>query len=214
MTVMRRIAAGLAAMALALSAPGLVGVAHADDDDDVRIALTSAQVTAVTAARADYLRTAWQAKLAYRTDVVKARDAMDATLQTPRLNVLLAKDAYEVAVRYGGDVSGTKTALDAALSAYRSAFTTALATAKTATDAARTVLRATLTNAKATYVAAVTAAFAGTTIPKSLLNPPGPRMGWFQDHGGWKGLFKEFGIGEKFDMKWPMGMRWAWDDDD
>lgn len=214
MTVIRRIAAMFAAFALALSAPGLVGIAHADDDDDVRLALTSAQVTAVTTARADYLKAAWQAKIVYRTDVVKARDAMDAALQTPRLNVLLAKDAYEVATRFGGDVTGTKAALETAIATYRSAYTSALAAARTVTDAARSTLRTSLTNARTAYVAAITAAFVGTTVPESLLNPPGPRMGWFQDHGGWKGLFKEFGISEKFDLKWPMGMRWAWGDDD
>lgn len=214
MTVIRRLVAMFAALALALSAPGLVGVAHADDDDDdVRLTLTTAQVTAVTAARADYLKAAWQAKTTYRTEVVKARDSMDASLQAPRLNVLLAKDAYEVAVRYGGDVTGTKAALETAIAAYRSAYTSALNTARTATDAAKLALRAALNNARSTYVAAITAAFVGTTVPPSLLNPPGPRMGWFQDHGGWKGLFKEFGISEKFDLKWPMGMRWAWGDD-
>lgn len=210
MTVMRRIAALFAALALALSAPGLVGIAHADDEDDVIVLLTSAQVTAVTAARADYLKAAWQAKITYRADVTQARDAMDTVLLSPRLNVLLAKDAYEVAVRYGGDVAGTKAALDTALSAYRSAYASALATAKTATDAARATLRTALDTAKAKYTAAITAAFAGTGVPPSLLNPPGSRMGWFKDHDGWRGLSKEFGVRERFDMKGPMGMGWAW----
>lgn len=208
MTVMKRIAALFAALALTLSAPGLVGVAHADDD--VIVPLTAAQVTAVTAARADYLKAAWQAKITYRADVTKARDAMDTVLLSPRLNVLLAKDAYEVAVRYGGDVAGSKAALDTALSAYRSAYTSALATARTATDAARATLRTALDTAKAKYTAAITAVFAGTSVPPSLLNPPGSRRGWFKDHDGWRGLSKEFGIRERFDMKGPMGMGWAW----
>lgn len=209
MMLVRRIAATLAAFALALSVPGLVGVANADDDV-TPVTLTSGQITAVTAARADYLKAAWQAKTTYRGDVAKARDAMDATLQGLRLTVLLAKDAYEVAVRHGGDVTATKAALDAAITAYRSAYTAALATARTATDAARTALRTALNNARATYTTAITAAFVGTTVPTSLLNPPGPRMGWFAEHDGWKGLFKEFGIRERFDTKWPMGMGWAW----
>lgn len=213
MTVMRRIAALFAALALALSAPGLVGIAHADDEDNVIVPLTSAQVTAVTAARADYLKAAWQAKITYRADVTKARDAMDTALQSPRLNVLLAKDAYEVAVRYGGDVAGTKAALDTAVASYRSAYTSALATARTATDSARAALRTALDAAKAKYVAAITASFPGTSVPRGLLNPPGPKMGWFQDHDGWMGLAKEFGLREKFDMGWPMGMGWAWGHD-
>lgn len=218
MSLLRRIAASVAALVLTMSAPGLVGIAHADDDElendvSLELVLTPAQVTAVTAARADYLKTAWQAKIVYRTAVLDARDAMDATLQTPRLNVLLAKDAYEVAVRFGGDVTGTRAALDASISAYRTAYASALATARASTDAARATLRTTLTNARATYIAAITAVFAGTTVPESLLNPPGPRMGWYQDHGGWKGLFKEFGISERFDLKWPSGMRWAWGND-
>lgn len=211
MSVVRRIGVVVVGIALALTLPGAVGIASADKGSNTK--LTAPQVAAVTAARSDYLKSAWQAKITYRTEVAKSRDAMDAALQGPRLNVLLTKDAYEVVVKYGGDTTGTRAAMDSALSAYRTAYTAALATARTQTDAARTTLRTALDKAKATYVAAVTAAFPGTTVPKGLLNPPGRGMGWFNDHDGWMGLMKEFGIPKTFDTASPMGMAWAWGHD-
>lgn len=212
MSVISRLTTSFAAAAVAVASVAFVGVARADEDQS-SMTLTPTQITAVTAARGDYLKAAWQAKVVYRTDVTKARDAMDASLQTPRLNVLLAKDAYEVAVRYGGDATATKAALTSALSAYRTAYEAALGTAKTATDAARTTQRTALDKAKSTYVAAISAAFPGTTPPRSLVNLPGRGMGWFSDHDGWEGLAKEFGISQKFDMNMPMGMGWAWGHD-
>lgn len=209
-----RIGAALAAMTVGLATLGIATAARADDEEQqASVRLSAAQVSAVTVARADYLKAAWQAKATYRLDDEKAKAAMDASLLTPRLNVLLAKDAYEVAARYGGDTTATKNAMNSSLGSYRTAYESALATAQAATNAARTSLNAALGTAKTAYVAAVTVAFPGSTAPRELLKPPGPGMGWFGDHDGWMGLLKEFGISRDFDMHWPKGMGWAWGND-
>lgn len=184
MTITRRITAALAGLALAVGMLGLAGPASADDDrydSTPSVTLTAQQVTAVTAARNAYLTAAGKAKDAYRVEAAKIKDAQDASLADERLTLLLARDAWLVATRYGGDTTATKAALDSATSAYRSASSSARATARTQSDAAKATLRTALDKARADYTAAITAAFAGTSVPRGLQNPPGLKLGWDRD---------------------------------
>lgn len=140
--------------------------------------LTPAQATAITAARGAYRTSAAQGKAALESALATIRVGLDSTVAPQREAVLNARDAYLVAVEFGGDVTGTRAALDAALADCRTALKTAQAAAWTQAAAARANADAALTAARNAYVAAVTAQFpAGTVIPQRLLMPPRVQLG-------------------------------------
>lgn len=186
-------AAVVAAASLALvpaggahaSAPSSV---VADRGPDSSVTIPESAVPGVIAARKAYLQSASAITRTYRQAVQKARDAVAAQLADAALELELAKDALRVTAWSGADTTQAKAAFEAKLSAYKAAATAARASVGADLDAAKSTAKGALATAKADYVAAVTAAFAGATVPPGLLNPP--RSGW-----------------GKWGMEWGMGRR-------
>lgn len=187
----RRIASAAAAVALAVSAPGVVGIAQADDngsDSDRRWGLSSevqqnqTLVAAITTARDDYRTAVRSAKDAYRATMGGIWTTIQGQTQTQRDAVTTAKKAYLDARAAGADTTAAKMALSEAIVAYRSALQTAKAGQQTAITNARSTARTTLTQARDAYRSAITAAFAaaGLPVPDGLLTMGG-RNGFGSD---------------------------------
>lgn len=186
----RRIATAAAAVALTVSAPGVVGIAQADDNggSDRRWGLTSevlqnqALVDAISTARADYRDAVRAAKDAYRTTMSGIWSTIQAQTQTQRDAVVAAKKAYLSAREAGADTTAAKMALSEAIVAYRSALQSAKAGQETAIANARTTAQGALTKARDAYRASITAAFAaaGLPVPEGLLTMGG-RHGFGSD---------------------------------
>ena len=190
--LLRLAAAGTTALALAL-APAAVATAApasvaADDKPRETVSLTTEQRTAVIAARKAYIASATAAKRAYRSAVDAAMAKARAQVEGQALAVEQAKDAYRVTAWSGGDTAAAKAELEAALTAYRTAWSAAKDAVKGDIDAATTTAKNALASAKSTYEAALATAFGGAgNVPSALLNPP----------GGWgKGMHDRPGMGD------------------
>jgi hypothetical protein len=109
-----------------------------------------------------------------------------AAISTPRLNVVIAQDAYDFARDTKTDTTATAAALTSAQTAYQSAATAAKSSAQTKTASAKSTAKASLDKAKADYQTAVTASFpSGTVVPPSLLIPPRDSFNWMHENENW-----------------------------
>lgn len=138
-----------------------------------KIVLSPSQVSAIVAARGSYRAAVTKARVALESALSTIRTNLDSSVSQQREAVLTARDAYWLALQFGGDATAARSAMDTAVAAYRAALTTAQATAVTSVNAARTTASTALDAAKTAYVTAVTAQFpAGTTVPRRLLMMP------------------------------------------
>ena len=178
---MRRLArlgtAAVAAAALVLVPVGGATAAApsavvADRGPDSSVTIPESAVPGVIAARAGYLQAASAISRTYRQAVQKARDSVAAQLAGVALELELAKDALRVTAWSGADTTQAKAAVQAKLDAYKVAARAARESVAADLDAAKSTAKAALATAKTDYVAAITAAFAGATVPPGLLNPP------------------------------------------
>jgi hypothetical protein len=163
-------------VAAATAAPASVSTDDRPRDERPRetVTLTPEQRTAVIDARKAYIASATSAKRAYRTAVDAAMSKARTQVEPQALAVEQAKDAYRVTVWSGGDTAAAKAALDAALAAYRTAWSGAKDSVKADVEAAGTTAKNALTAAKSTYDAALATAFGGAgNVPRALANPPG-----------------------------------------
>ena len=171
----------LAPVAAATAAPASVSTEDRPRDERPRderpretVPLTPEQRTAVIDARKAYIASSTSAKRAYRTAVDAAMTKARTQVEPQALAVEQAKDAYRVTVWSGGDTAAAKAALDAALAAYRTAWSGAKDSVKADVEAAGTTAKNALTAAKSTYDAALATAFGGAgNVPRALANPPG-----------------------------------------
>jgi len=152
----------------------------------LKVTLTQTQANAVTLARKNYLTAASSAHQTWRSSLMTIQNDLLAAVSTPRLNVVIAQDAYDFAKDTKTDTTAAAAALTSAQAAYESAATTAKASAQTKTAAAKTTAQASLDKAKTDYQAAVTASFpAGTVVPPSLLIPPRDSFNWMHENENW-----------------------------
>jgi len=152
----------------------------------LKVTLTQTQANAVTLARKNYLTAASSAHQTWRSSLMTIQNDLLAAVSTPRLNVVIAQDAYDFAKDTKTDTTAAAAALTSAQAAYESAATTAKASAQTKTAAAKTTAQASLDKAKTDYQAAVTASFpSGTVVPPSLLIPPRDSFNWMHENENW-----------------------------
>ena len=187
----RRIVTLSATVALVATAPGLVGIASANDTPSPTVGATHAQltlapalITAIQDARNAFKTTARAASDTYRTAKAAIRAAMDADTSLTQLHAAkdAARQALELALKAGTGTPALQTAYDNARTAYEAA----KAPYRTQEDVARNNLRMAVDAAKAVYVAAVKAAFATyaptAAIPANLLEVSGKHHGYAFGH--------------------------------
>jgi hypothetical protein len=212
MKKINRIAAATAGLAIAVSVPLVVSSASADNDKgqgnqssqnssnsssiaSLKVTLTQTQANAITLARKNYLTAASAAHQAWRSSLMTIQNDLLAAISTPRLNVVIAQDAYDFAKDTKTDTTAAAAALTTAQTAYQSAATAAKASAQTKTTAVKSTAQASLAKAKTDYQTAVTASFpSGTVVPPSLLIPPRDSFSWMHANENWNFALNSNGL--------------------
>jgi len=180
-----------ASVALVATAPGLVGIASANDTPSptapatsTQVTLSPALVTAIQDARSAFKTTVRTASDTYRTAKAAIHAAEDADASLTQLHAAkdAARQALELAVKAGTSTPALQTAYDNAKAAYEAAKAPYTAQEKTA----RTNLQTAVDAAKAVYVTAVKTAFATyaptMAIPANLLEVSGKHHGYAFGH--------------------------------
>lgn len=187
----RRVAATLAAVALAVASPLAAGSAAADDRSvDTRawglsstLAANAGLVDAIAQARDAYRQSVLSAKQAFRATLEGTRLQIAADTAGPRNAVKAATDSYRAVSegRASGDLEELRAAYVDAVASYRLALVSARSARQSEIDTAMGSAKATLAMARSLYTSAITGAFAryapGATMPRVLAEP-----GW------WPGL--------------------------
>ena len=187
----RRIITLSASIALIATAPGLVGVASANDTpsptvpaSNAQMTLSPALVTAIQDARNAFKASARTSMDVYRTAKTAIHTAMEADANLASLHS--AKDAAKQALRLAFAAGTSTPALQAAYDNAKGAYDIARATYAAQEDAARTALQASVDAAKVIYVAAVRAAFTTyaptVAVPANLLEVSGRHHGFAFGH--------------------------------
>jgi hypothetical protein len=176
-----------ATVALIACAPGLAGVASANDSPSptptstTQTTVSPDLIKAVQAARDAYKTTTHTAKDAYRVAKKAMHTAIEATLATQHDALKAAHDALRIAHEAGTDTPEMRASYEALKSAYETAKHTAETTWLASNADPRIALNTAITAAQGTYTAAIKSAFATyaptMTIPAGLLQAPGKGHG-------------------------------------
>jgi hypothetical protein len=185
----RRLITLSASVALIATAPGLVGIASANDNPSPSSTSTATHVTlspelvkAVQDARSTFKTTVRSALDTYRTakDAIRTAMAADTALTSLHVAKDAAKDVLHQAREAGTDTTGLQAAYDTAKTAYEAA----KAPYKALEDAPKAALKTAVDAAKVAYVDTVTKALAaaGMTVPANLLEVSGKHHGYAFGH--------------------------------
>lgn len=199
-----RIVTAAATLMLGATAPGVIGIAAADDRPaDVRAWGLSAElqqdvalVTDLKAARDSYRASALSARTAFRTALEGVQLLIQEQTGPERAAARAAGDAYRAVLEGAatGDLAELKDEFASAWNAYRDALLAARAAAQSAVDTATGSAKASLITARSIYTNAVLTAFAqhapGTAVPKLL-----------QDPGSWMGMSDSRWLGQASDRQ-------------
>lgn len=180
-----RVVTAAAALALGVTAPGVIGIAAADDRPaDVRswglssdLQQNDPLVAALQSAREDYRAAALSARSTFRTVIEGVQEDITERTASQRSAARTAGDAYRAVVegQATGDAAALRAKFASAWNAYRDDLAAATAAARPAMDTAAGSAKASLMAARSIYSAAVNAAFAkharAATVPRLLQDP-------------------------------------------
>jgi hypothetical protein len=176
-----------ATVALIACAPGLAGVASANDSppptptSTTQTTVSPDLLKAVQAARDAYKTTTHTAKDAYRVAKKAMHTAIEASLATQHAALKAAHDALRIAHEAGTDTPEMRTSYEALKSAYETAKHAATTTWLATNTDPKIAFNTAIKSAQDAYLVAVKAAFATyaptMTIPAGLLHAPGKGHG-------------------------------------